>query len=249
MAGFERFAEVLHLFDERKSNWTIQDIANAIEVPASTVYRTVRDLLAHRFLEASAESHYRLGPAFVEFDRRVRLTDPLIEPSHAFIQELVEAARVPCVAVMARLYGTQVICVASLQAEGAHIPTGYERGRPMPLLRGATSKAVLAMLPGRALKKVLSSAPETMAALEIERLRHDLASIRKLGFCVTRGEVDEGLAGIAVPLARPDLAIVASASLIMDGNDLNDALERRLTMLLVASGAIFTRQLTIKHVT
>jgi DNA-binding IclR family transcriptional regulator len=246
MAGFERFVAVLRLFDDDRSDWTVPGIAAALNVPASTIYRAVRDLVDHGFLEPSAEAHYRLGAAFVEFDRRVRLTDPLIRIGAATLADLVASARAPCVAVLARLYHDMVICVASLQASEPPIPTSYERGRPMPLLRGATSKAILARLPPRALKKLIEAAPGAPDHAGAEPLRRDLALIRKQGFCVTRGEVDAGLVGIAVPVARPDLAITASMSLILRQADVDEALERRLVMLLVASGALLADGMALR---
>ena len=77
MAGLKRFVGVLRLFGEAKSEWTVPDMAEALGLPASTVYRTVRELLAEGFLDPAPEARYRLGAAFVEFDRLVRLTDPL----------------------------------------------------------------------------------------------------------------------------------------------------------------------------
>ena len=37
MAGLGRFLSVLTLFDESRSNWTVQELADAVEAPTSTV--------------------------------------------------------------------------------------------------------------------------------------------------------------------------------------------------------------------
>ena len=241
MAGLDRFVEILRLFDDRKSTWTIAEISDALSVPASTIYRTVRDLTGHAFLEPAAESYYRLGAAFIEFDRRVRVSDPLIRTGLAFLDDLAETAGVPCAVVMARLYGDRVICVAQTEAPG--VPTSYERGRPMPLSRGATSKVILAQMPPRHLKKLLARANGELESDAAGDLRAELQAIRKRGFSITRGEVDDGLAGIAVPVTCPALAITASMSLILRGNDMGDALERRLVMLLVASANLLQERI------
>jgi DNA-binding IclR family transcriptional regulator len=62
--------------------------------------------------------------------------------------------------VLARLYGDRVICAVNERHESADLVTSYERGRPMPLTRGATSKTILAQLDGRRLKKLLENARE-----------------------------------------------------------------------------------------
>src|SRR5689334_2448372 len=49
MSGLSRFLSVLRCFMETKANWTVPELADAIGVPASTVYRTVRELVAQGF--------------------------------------------------------------------------------------------------------------------------------------------------------------------------------------------------------
>lgn len=234
MSGMSRFLSVLRCFDETKSNWTVQELAERLSVPASTIYRTVRELVAHGFLEPSTEAHYRLGSAFVEFDRMIRLTDPLVKYGIPLLRDLVAEVRFPCVAVLARLYGDRVICAVDERYEGADLLTSYERGRPMPLTRGATSKAILAQLPVRRLRKLLQTEPEG-GNPDRQGFQTELAGIRKRGYCVTEGEVDSGLRGIAVPVSSPELAISASISLIVRAGSVSDAMERRFVLLLVSS--------------
>jgi DNA-binding IclR family transcriptional regulator len=74
-------------------------------------------------------------------------------------------------------------------------------------------------------------------------LRDELGAIRKRGYCVTRGEVDKGLVGLAVPVALPEQALVASLSLVVNGADLDDAGERRLVLMLVSSASLLTEAL------
>lgn len=243
MSGLSRFLGVLRCFDEAKSNWTVQELAEAIDVPTSTVYRTVRELVATGFLEPSTEAHYRLGAAFVEFDRRIRLTDPLVKVGGPLLRDLVAEVRVPCVAVLARLYGDRVICAADERYDGSDLPTSYERGRPMPLIRGATSKTILAQLPGRRLKQLLGGETAAAGAPALEDLRAELAAIRKKGHCVTRGEVDRGLAGIAVPVCNAELAISASLSLVLRAGSCDVNTERRLILLLVSASGMLTQAL------
>jgi DNA-binding IclR family transcriptional regulator len=236
MAGLDRFVEILRLFDADKPDWTIQEIADAVSVPASTVYRTVRELVGQGFLDPSIEAHYRLGAAIIEFDRRKRISDPLIREGEPVLRDVVDASPIPCVAVLARLYRDQVICVADSRTQGAELLSSYERGRPMPLMRGATSKVILAQLPRARLGKLLAGA-------ETPDLSTELNAIRRRGFAITRGEVDEGLVGIAVALACPEAAINASISLIVRAADSSEAIERRLLMMLTPAAGMLASKL------
>jgi DNA-binding IclR family transcriptional regulator len=244
MSGLSRYVQVLRLFGEHKSEWTVQDMSAALNVPASTVYRTVRDLTAENLLEPAAEAHYRLGAAFVEFDRLVRVTDPLYRAGTPLLRELALQARLPCVAVLARLYGDTVMCVADAASLDGSVRSSYQRGRPRPLTRGATSKAILAQLPARRLGKLLAGEPRDAHpfALPEPALRDELAEIRRRGFCVARGEVDQGLVGLAAPVAVPEAALTASISLVVPANALDGAAERRLVLLLVSSGSLLAEE-------
>jgi DNA-binding IclR family transcriptional regulator len=235
MAGLDRFVDILRLFDQQKTDWTIQQIADATEVPASTVYRTVRELVGQGFLDPSIEAHYRLGAAFIEFDRRLRISDPLIREGEPVLRDVVHASPVPCVAVIARLYRDQVICVADRRAADADIATSYERGRPMPLTRGATSKTILAQLPRARLSKLLKTVSGAGAPPAV--------GSGGRGYVITRGEVDKGLVGISVPLSCPEAAINASMSLIVRQEDCTEAIERRLVMTLMPAADMLAAKL------
>jgi DNA-binding IclR family transcriptional regulator len=118
MSGLDRFIMVLRLFDEQATVWTVPAMAEALGIPQSTIYRTVRGLLASGMLEMASDGRYRLGPAFIAFDRLIRLTDPLIEAGRDVLGELAADARVPCVALLSRLYNDTVMCVTEQAAAG-----------------------------------------------------------------------------------------------------------------------------------
>lgn len=247
MSGLRRFVNILKLFGEEQSDWTVQQIADRLDVPASTVYRSVRELISTGFLEPSTEGHYRLGASFIEFDRLVRLTDPLVHKGTPFLSDIVEQAQIPCVAVLARLYDNRVMCVADRASKGSTILTSYERGLPRPLTRGATSKAILAQLPQRKLAKLIededwTSRPGAAVTSEAD-FRADLAAIRKRGYCIGRGEVDQGLVGIAAPVAVAEQAIIGSLSLVVQAGDLDASTERRLVLLVMSSAALLSEEL------
>jgi DNA-binding IclR family transcriptional regulator len=241
MAGFARFLAVLRLFDEQVSAWTVPEMSDALGVPASTVYRTVRDLVAGGFLEAAHESVYRLGPAFIEYDRLLRLTDPLVAAGRGALNDVVAQARTPCVALLSRLYNDQVMCVADEAARGTAFRPSYERGRPMPLTQGATSKVILAHLPARHLNRLIG-APKDRPARE-PGLRSELAEIRKRGYCATASEIDPGLAGIAAPVIVREAGIIASLSVVVDDALLDEAHRRRLILLVVSAASLVAEDL------
>jgi DNA-binding IclR family transcriptional regulator len=246
MAGLSRYISVLRLFDEQHPEWIIPDLAAALDVPASTLYRTVRQMVATEFLEQAAEAKYRLGACFVEFDRLVRVTDPLYRVGTALLRDVVKQARVPCVGILARLYADKVMCIADHRSNEGAVYTSYERGRPRPLTRGAASKAILAQLPARRLSRLLGTSPAEEASVpkRVSKLREELIAIRKQGYAIARGEVDNKVVGIAAPIAVPDRALMGSFSLALRAESVDQTLERRLVLLVVSSAKLLTAELT-----
>ncbi|MCC2096024.1 MAG: helix-turn-helix domain-containing protein [Hyphomicrobiales bacterium] len=241
MAGLSRFIAVLRLFDTGVSgnaeSWTVAAMATAMGVPASTLYRTVRELTKAGFLEQSGEAGYRLGPAFIEFERLLRLNDPLVRFGHAVIEDVLRQAGMQCIVLMARLYNGEVMCVADEAAPGTAFRSSYERGRPMPMTRGATSKVILANLPSRELSRLIGPRSETV------ELRKELQNIRRAGFMATASEIDRGLAGIAAPVVVPEAGITASLTLVCQESVLDEASRRRLVLLVVSAASLLAEDI------
>jgi len=244
MAGFSRFLAVLRVFSDAASAWSVPDMAETLGVPASTAYRTVRDLVDAGFLEAAHDGAYRLGPAFIEYDRLLRMTDPLVHAGAGALRDVVMQAHTPCVALLSRLYNDQVMCVADEAARETSFRSSYERGKPMPLTQGATSKAILAQLPARQLNRLIG-APKT--APGYESLRRELADIRRRGYCATASEIDTGLAGIAAPVIVREAGVYASLSLVADDSSLDDGQRRRLVLLVVSAASLISEELRHRH--
>jgi DNA-binding IclR family transcriptional regulator len=248
MGGLSRYVSVLRLFDEERADWSVAEMAAALRLPVSTVYRTVREMVAVDFLEAGTAGRYRVGACFIEFDRLVRITDPLYRIGATLLRDVVIQARVPCVALLSRLYDDKVMCIADYTSAEDGIQTSYERGRPRPLTRGATAKVILAQLPPRRLSKLLdnASADATPIPKSVSKFREELAAIRKRGYSITRGEVDKTVVGIAAPVTVMDRALVGSLSLAIPAAKLEDTLERRLVLLVVSSAKFLTSELTVQ---
>ncbi len=236
MAGLSRYMAVLRLFSEGVPTWTVAEMADALGVPQSTAYRTVRDLLSEGLVEMSSEARYRLGPAFIEFDRLTRLTDPLLLAGDQILRDVVQEAGIPCVGLLTRLYGREVMCIADAASPDASFSPSYERGRPMPLTQGATSKAILARLPSKRLVKLIGREAA-------DAMRDELAALRRAGFCLGRGEIDEGLAGLAAPIVCEAEGLIASLSLVVESHRLAGAREERLRALLISAAQEMEKRL------
>jgi len=230
MAGLARYTAVLRLFSQARSELTVPDMAERLGVPQSTVYRTVRDLVGENFLEMASEARYRLGSVFIEFDRQLRLTDPLLTAGSQVLQVVVAQAGVPCVGLLCRLYNDTVMCIADATAPGATFRSSYERGRPMPLTMGATSKVILAQLPARRFARIVEHWPDASSAA----FRTELLAVRRSGVCVSSGEIDADVVGVAAPILSKAPGLLASLSLVLPQGIADAAMVERIAAATMA---------------
>lgn len=244
-SGVYRYKRILDQFTEEHSVWTVAALAAELGVASSTLYRQVRELVAVGFLEGTVDSQYRLGPAFVEFERRARRTDPLILAGNAFLAPLVKRMGFKCSALLARLYGNAVMCVADVHSPQMPLKSSFERGLPMPLVRSATARAALSSMESRRLKRLLAN----QTGLEGEALRKFLSELflsRRQGFWIAEGEVDPGAVAIAVPIRDRKLGIEASLSIFARIEDLPPGDRPRVVQQLSATAAEIERFLAEK---
>lgn len=222
MSSPARLLRLLHLFTVERPYWTAEEAAQELGASVSTAYRYIALLVQAGLLDPlEGSKRYVLGPAIVELDRTIRLSEPLVNAATPAMRWLVEQATAPCIALLCRLYLDRVMCVHQERKAGAESDISYERGRPMPLLRGAPSKVILANLPARQLNAMVErmrkrAASET-ARFDWSAFKDELRRIRKAGFGVTRGEVDPGITGISVPIFSPSGTVIASLGLACFG--------------------------------
>lgn len=216
-----RVLRILQLFEEQHV-WSVDAIAAEMGTSTSSTYRDVQELSQSGFLAPVVGGGYVLGPAFVRSDRLVRQGDPLIRLSAPRMHELLGATTQRAVAVLSRRYRDQVMCVHQEAGSAPHPLTLYERGVAMPLFSGATSKAILAHLEDRTLRRIyLDYEEEVRRSLHCanwREFRDQLEAIRRAGIAVTLAEVAEGRVGIAAPIFANKL-VIGGLSLVVHQPD------------------------------
>jgi DNA-binding IclR family transcriptional regulator len=218
MSGFLRYNKILNLFSEYRSSWTVAEISEKLKTPSSTIYRIVREMVLAEFLESAAGAYFRLGPAFIKFNRTINLSDPLVRAGQPFLEKLANENPIVSVNVLARLYSKKVMCVADFKSPSFKNNTSYQKGKLMPLMYGATSRAIIMQTNGKRLEDLLSS--ETFkTGNEKDYFLKSLKNDKKKGYCCTQGQVDRDLIGFAVPIHSKKLGIEASLSSIFNLKD------------------------------
>jgi DNA-binding IclR family transcriptional regulator len=235
----DRVLSVLSLFTIEQPEWTVEEAASTLNLAMSTAYRYFRSLSKAGLLVAHATGRYVLGPAIIQYDRQIRLHDPLTTAAQPVMKRLTERLPPHTVMLLCRLFRNQVMCVHQEAAERPDFAVSYERGRPMPLFRGAASKIILAHMPLRAVKALYGDHAARFAQAGLGKSWKDvkdrLRTLRNAKASITRGEVDPGMCGIAVPLFEAQESIVGSLSVVIPLRHLNAMRLKNIIELLKAA--------------
>jgi DNA-binding IclR family transcriptional regulator len=210
-----RLLRIVQLFD-RQHVWTVEAIARAMAVSISSAYRDVQELSRAGFLDPVAGAGYVLGPAFIQYDRLIRTSDPLVSVSAPLMRELLRDTTQQGTAILCRRYRDCVMCVHQERGSASRALSYYERGVAMPLFIGAASKVILAHLDERTLRRSYLENREQIAratgCADLKSFRAQMREIRRDGHAVTTEELGPGRVGFAAPILV-DATIVAGLSL------------------------------------
>jgi DNA-binding IclR family transcriptional regulator len=232
MSSLERLLSILDLYSEAEPIWTLEEITLETGYARSTAYRYVKELCDSGLLISIGKGAHVLGPRFIECDRLIRNTDPLLIAAQKVMpglhQEFGEG-----LLLLSSLYGDKVLCIYQ-EPLITDFSVSYTRGRPMPLFYGATAKIILANLPERKLVKLFLNHRLAIAKAGIgdewDDFKKHLADMRRAGVCISKGEVDPGATGIGTAIFADDKSVIGSLThVVMDGDkDIDSSIPDRL---------------------
>lgn len=240
----QRIFEILRLFIDQKPEWTVEEIIAELGCSASGAYRAVRLLTNERFLSPVSGARYVLGSAFIEYDRSIRMTDQFLTVGQPVLKRLVEGLDTSATGILCRFYRDSVMCVHQETHTVGNQPnyTSYERGLPMPLFRGATSRVILASLSTRYMRRLYDQNLDEIASAGLGKdwksFSDALKHVRRSGSSVTHEEIDEGAVGVAAPVqldpGHSDRGI-GSISLVLRRDEVDERTVFRVTQLVIAA--------------
>lgn len=217
MATTLRVLRILEAFAREHDILTPELLMAQLGASRASIYRDLRQLCQAGLVERIDGRRYTLGPRIVELDRRIRRADPLLQAATELMPTLARATR--GTVLLCRLQGHQVMCIHEVSAPGLASSLSYERGRAMPLYRGATSRVILVHLPLNRLRELVRHDASALQACglpaDADALHAALAPERARGHLMSDGEVDTGRVGIAVPL-RDGERVLGSLSVVLE---------------------------------
>ncbi|MCI5077877.1 IclR family transcriptional regulator [Oricola sp.] len=199
--SLERILALLDVFTEHRLEWTPDELMEALGYSRPTLYRYLKILKEAGFVTSMPSGGFALGPRVVELDYLMRKSDTLTQ--YARPQMEAFAAAYPCAAMLVRWYGNKLLVVAS-ETTTPELENDYPRGRPLPLARGAISRAIMSALNRRKLVPIIEANLTELSATglgdTIDEIVSELRRIRRRGYAVAVGELTPGVTGIAAPI-------------------------------------------------
>lgn len=222
-SSIEKAFQIFDLLENERITVTAEEVAATLGATRSTTYRYLKSLCDAGFLMQFSRGHYALGPRIVELERKIQLSDPLLNASRPpmadHVNDLLGSALILC-----GLWGERVICLhqtAAARAGTTGLQLRRARGLPFPLFQGAASLAILAGLPIQKRRSIY-----LRRAREIEQqgqgrswaaFRDRMQAIREAGFVRTRGTFGNDMEAIAVTVMGEENAAIGSIARIFPG--------------------------------
>lgn len=219
---------ILDMLGEERSTIGPDEIAQALGTTRSTTYRYIKTLCDTGFLMQFSRGAYALGPRIVELERKIQLSDPLLNLSRPVMRE--HAGNVQdSTLLLCGLWGDRVLCLhqeaAPLTEKGPPI-LQRARGIPFPLFRGPASLSILANLPLAKRRAIYLQYNIAIAEAGLgeswDAFRRKLRIYRDQGYVMTRGTFGTDLMGVASPILDMEEHAIGSVARVtrnIDGFD------------------------------
>lgn len=176
---------------------SVKAVSHDLNMPLSSLYRYISLLKEWNYVEENpltkeihiGSTSLLLNKSYQQSKGENREAEVVLERLRAVTGE-TSVYMVPA--------GYHALCIASRESQEA-LRCAFEVGRTQPLVKGATSKVILAHLPAERQHKI---AEFYGVDINGQEWLTDLARIHRDGYCISHSEYNEGVVGISVPVLQ-----------------------------------------------
>ncbi len=217
----------------------VSELARGLDMPVATAHRQVATLAAAQYLMSAGRGRYVAGPRLLgllhRLDERQVVANVAAPILHRLARELRSTVQL----------GTLENDMVTYRIKTGHGASDLftKVGMQLEAYCSGIGKVLLAHLPEAEQSAYLASGPfialTPRTIISPLRLAEELALVRDRGFAVDDGEIAEGLICMAVPVRRPDGAVLAAISVSQAAGARGTITrDRLLAMLRAASSEI-----------
>jgi|SRR5699024_1913172 len=206
---------ILTLFTMDNRSMKVDEISNELDIPISSVYRHIRVLKEYGYLIEDNYGNYKLGYKFLELANIVRADISLTTLVKPHMDRLTTQFRETT--ILNVISGLNAVCLTTSVIDNAAIKVSSAEGKVMPLFGGASAKALLAYQNEDTINKIfeknLVHKYTDQTIVEKEELMADLLQVKRNGYSVSLGELDEGVKAYGFPIFDSKNKVVASLTI------------------------------------
>ncbi len=194
----------------------VTQLATALRLNKSTVYRLLNAMEKFELIERNAESErYRLGLKLHQLGIKALEARTLRSEAHRLLLEMSRRSR-EAVSLAVPTPGG-VICMDRVDSPHTVITVRTAVGAVFPAHCTAAGKAVLAFLPGGEMMEIVKRdglTPYTSRTItRLAKLKTHLAQVRRRGYAMDDQELERGLSGVAAPVRNGEGKILAAVGI------------------------------------
>lgn len=191
---------ILRVVEMAEKSVSAQEMIQLLELPRSTVYRLLKTLADQGFIEQTASGFipglYLTQTSRNSYEQRFQSVAGR-DALSAIAQTLQETV------VLTVIRWPHAYALAAVEGPRA-VRWSFTAGTRHPLYAGASAKVLLAYLPDDALADYQQMTPFVPVSDHgpqcWDDVQHQILQIRSHGYCMSHGEVDEGVAALALPV-------------------------------------------------
>ncbi|WP_162798439.1 IclR family transcriptional regulator domain-containing protein [Sulfitobacter sp. SK012] len=207
---FVKGLKVLAAFDDGYARLTLPEIGKATQLDRAAVRRLVITLVDLGYVE-KADKYFSLTPKVLTLAGsylRGNSVGATVQPTlNRHSQTLGREISVAAIA------DTSAVYIAQSIVAGSNVSFGFTVGSRLPLLHSAIGRMLLAYAPPDHANSLIEHADLSLYTSESlqdrDAIRDQITAARAHGFAVVSNEFEGGIAGLAVPVGRPDAARMA----------------------------------------
>lgn len=234
---------ILGYFEPRRPVASIDELANAVDVPKSTAYRYVSVLREMGFVADNGRGGYHLAPRVINMAAAARAAISYADIARPVMHQLSEETG-ETVLLLQRM-GDNVVCIARAEPMQA-IRLSYDVGTSFPLHRGAApGKLLLAFMEARERNAYLARATRADPSLasKLKAFERELLQIRSSEVAVALNEIIPDVYGLAAPIFEQG-DVIAALTVAGPSFRLQGSVRERIETLLRKAASRLSKEFT-----
>lgn len=209
---FARGLKIIETMGQGDARQTLADIAAAVDLPRTAVRRFLMTLVELSFVRTDGK-RYWLTPKVLRLGLSYLYTLPFWRQSQLALEEL--GMRIGQSCAVSVLDEEDIVYVQRLHTKRI-LPMSPSLGSRLPAHAVSMGRVLLSGLDDDALDAYLESARlrklTAITVVDREPLRQAILRTRQQGYAWVDGELDDSIAGLAVPVRDQDGSIVAAVN-------------------------------------